>query len=244
MVLRRCGHPVLACALDARGACCACADQRPEQTIYQIYIDGVGLEAGVRSSFYCTLCRQGLTHTPATPRLVHLDGSANSVTTDAQRRHQEHQRRTLQRVFGTREDVESDTYESPLAAMFSRVDEWARRQEESEPDLTILTNRLENLSQRLARLELHHEDEIYAEEASPVPLDYNMDIVHKVAAERPPPLTSELLHRSQECRGFVNGVREHACLCVRHINVMMLVHFVERLFRERFAYTVLNIRTF
>lgn len=161
---RPCGHP--SCGLDVRGPCCRCADRRSLDTRYQVYVDGAGLVGGHRWSFYCDKCRLACQAELSASSTLHpatgsgeqgsaqLPGDAADVANadadadaDAERARiagvtrsraarRQRQLQNLQRVFGTREDVQQEEYESPLTSMFTRA--WGRfqqRQEERRLDL-------------------------------------------------------------------------------------------------------------
>jgi hypothetical protein len=55
----QCTHKVLThCSLSSITECCACADKRPLNSVYMVYIDGVGnVPEGQRWSTYCWQCR-------------------------------------------------------------------------------------------------------------------------------------------------------------------------------------------
>ena len=140
-----CEHKaIIGCYLTALPVCCSCADKRPQSTQgYPEYVDGVGLtNNGWRWTKYCSKCRDhwhdeevrapsslpppGLSWLSSPRRLpVTARPSPPGVRARGRRQSQptptDAPRPFPPNPFGTREELESEDWESPISTMMTRA---------------------------------------------------------------------------------------------------------------------------
>lgn len=113
-VAKVCGHGE--CALDLT-QCCSCADRREERdTDYLVYVDGEGMKAGNRWSFYCDVCKDRYREAEL-DSIVAMSSSGDPDNAASESSHARRRARVLanyQRVFGSREEIAEQEYESPI----------------------------------------------------------------------------------------------------------------------------------
>lgn len=111
--VKSCGHSDCALSLTA---CCGCSDLRSLQnTLYQVYLDGVGMTEGHRWSFYCAACKDRFCEDESV--VDRITAPSEEIDNDESRLSRRRARvlANYQRVFGTRDEIEETEYESPLS---------------------------------------------------------------------------------------------------------------------------------
>ena len=91
-------------------------DMREHDVQYMVYVDGAGLMAGERHSFYCYACKD--MNTPQHSSRQH----AALMNDDALTSQRARAIANAQRVFGTRDEIEDLDYQSPLSEKDRKID--------------------------------------------------------------------------------------------------------------------------